>query len=121
MTQTAKLTASDGAEGDYFGISVSISGNTVVVGANGDDDNGSTSGSACVFVKPSGGWSNMTQTAILTASDAAAGDYFGDAVSVSGGTVVVGAPDDDSIQGSAYVFDPKRNTGLGPLGLLLLD
>ena len=33
MTQTAKLTASDGAAGDLFGYSVSISGNTVVVGA----------------------------------------------------------------------------------------
>ena len=91
MTQTAKLTASDGAEGDYFGVSVSISGDTVVVGANGDDDNGDTSGSAYVFVKPSAGWSNMTQTAKLTASDGVEGDYFGYSVSVSGDTVVVGA------------------------------
>ena len=121
MTQTAKLTASDGAEGDYFGVSVSISGDTVVVGAEGDDDNGGYSGSAYVFVKPSGGWSNMTQTAKLTASDGAALDDFGYSVSISGDTVVVGAEGDDSQKGSAYVFDPKRNKGLGPLGLLLLD
>ena len=43
-TQKAKLTTSDGATGDYFGISVTISGDKIVVGANGDDDNGSKSG-----------------------------------------------------------------------------
>ena len=44
-----KLTASDGAAVDYFGISVAVSGDTAVVGAYGDDDNGSLSGSAYVF------------------------------------------------------------------------
>lgn len=53
MTQTAKLTASDGEAGDYFGSSVDISSNTVVVGAYGDDVNGSFSGSAYVFLGPS--------------------------------------------------------------------
>ena len=121
MTQTAKLTASDGAADDEFGSSVSVSGDTVVVGASDDD---SDQGSAYVFVKPSGGWSNMTQTAKLTASDGVGDDYFGSSVSVSGDTVVVGAYGDDdngSSSGSAYVFDFKRNKGLGPLGLLLLD
>ena len=104
MTQTAKLTASEGVGDDNFGLAVFVSGDTVVVGAFGDDDNGSFSGSAYVFVKPSGGWSNMTQTAKLTASDGAGNDYFGYSVSVSGDTVVVGAPIDDSSRGSAYVF-----------------
>ncbi len=54
--QTAKLTAADGAAYDYFGSSVAVSGDTVVVGAYGDDDKGSNSGSAYVFVKPGGGW-----------------------------------------------------------------
>ncbi len=49
MTQTAKLTASDGAEFDYFGRSVAISGDTALVGAFWDDDNGTDSGSAYVF------------------------------------------------------------------------
>ena len=108
-TETAKLTASDGAAEHRFGRSVSVSGDTVVVGAYGDDDNGFRSGSAYVFEKPSGGWMDATQTAKLTASDGASGDVFGVSVSVSGDTVVVGAYGDDdngSASGSAYVFTP---------------
>ena len=122
LIQQAKLTASDGAEWDYFGDPVSISGDTVVVGADEDDDNGSASGSAYVFVKPEAGWSTMTQTQKLRASDGAQGDWFGLSVSVSGDTVVVGAMLDDdkgTNSGSAYVFEPKRNMGLVPPGLLL--
>ena len=101
LIQKAKLTASDGVANDYFGHSVSVSGDTVVVGAPIDE---SSRGSAYVFVKPSGGWSNMTQTAKLTASDGVGNDHFGYFVSVSGDTVVVGAPIDESSRGSAYVF-----------------
>ena len=100
--QTAKLTASDGAANDRFGISVAVSGDTVVVGAHGDDG---YRGSAYVYVKPGGGWVNATQTAKLTASDRAADDYFGYSVAVSGDTVVVGAYGDDGSRGSAYVFN----------------
>jgi hypothetical protein len=50
-------------------------------------------GSAYVFVKPAGGWANMTETAKLTASDGAANDFFGNSVAISGDTVVVGASD----------------------------
>ena len=106
-TETAKLTASDGAEVDHFGFSVSVDRDTVVVGAYGDTDNGSGSGAAYVFVKPSTGWATATETAKLKASDAGAGDAFGYAVSVDGDTVVVGAhQDDDNVadSGSAYVF-----------------
>jgi hypothetical protein len=110
MTQAAKLTASDGAAYDLFGASVAISGDTVVVGATGDDGKGS----AYVFVKPAGGWVDMTQTAKLTASDGADGDGFGGSVAISGDTVVVGAFNDDwgglYDQGSAYVF-VKPDTG----------
>ena len=69
--EAAKLTASDGAMDDRFGSSVSISGDTVVVGAVLDgDDPVSASGSAYVFVEPVGGWTgNLTETAKLTASD----------------------------------------------------
>ncbi|MDM8553620.1 choice-of-anchor D domain-containing protein, partial [Desulfococcaceae bacterium HSG7] len=103
MTQTAKLTASDANSDDHFGWSVAVNGDTAVVGANGDD-----TGSAYVFVKPAGGWSDMTQTAKLTASDAAADDQFGSSAAVSGDTVVVGAPyndDDGAESGSAYIFE----------------
>ncbi|MCZ6811459.1 MAG: hypothetical protein O7D97_05595 [Planctomycetota bacterium] len=105
--QEAKLTASDGAVSDLFGVSVSISGDVAVVGAYADDDNGSLSGSAYVFVKPVGGWVDMTQTAKLTASDGAVSDEFGRSVSISGDVAVVGAAKDDDnglSSGSAYAF-----------------
>ena len=107
MTETAKLKASDGDYRDYFGYSVSISGNNIVIGAYQDDDNNSESGSVYVFTKPSGGWSDMTETAKLTASDGVKEDYFGYAVSISGNNIVIGAYQDDDNgdeSGSAYVF-----------------
>jgi len=100
-TQTAKLVASDGAASGSFGCSVSISGDTAVVGGVGDNDDGDYSGSAYVFVGSGDVW---TQTAKLKASDGAANDRFGQSVSISGDTVVVGAHHDDDISGSAYVF-----------------
>ena len=103
-TETAKLTASDGVGGDQFGRTVSVDGDTVVVGVYLDDDNGADSGSAYVFVRPSTGWAAATETAKLTASDGAPSDSFGWSVSVGGDTVVVGADGDGSVSGSAYVF-----------------
>ncbi|MEK6644313.1 MAG: FG-GAP repeat protein [Planctomycetota bacterium] len=105
-SQQAKLTASDAANGDRFGASVAIDQNWVVVGANSDDHvGGANAGSAYVFVRAGTLW---TQTQKLTASDAAMDDFFGDAVSISADTLVIGAPVDDhaggSNAGSAYVF-----------------
>jgi formylmethanofuran dehydrogenase subunit D len=101
MTQTAKLTASDGQADDMFGISVYVCHNVVVAGM-GPSPNGSK---AYVFVEPSGGWKDMTETAKLTASDSVAGDNFGSAVSISAGTIVVGDfQTPGSTQGAAYVF-----------------
>ena len=117
-TETAKLTASDGAMGDSFGESVAVDGDTVVVGAYFDDDNGNDSGSAYVFTKPSGGWADWntstdTQkaglTAKLTASNGDGLDEFGKSVAVDVNTVVVGAPRNDGY-GSAYVYT-KPGTG----------
>ncbi len=100
-----KLTAPDGAAGDNFGAAVAIAGDTVVVGADFDDVSGADQGSAYVFVRSGGAWSLQQK---LTASDGAAGDNFGEAVAISGDTVVVGAYFDDvggnTDQGSAYVF-----------------
>ncbi|MTI29216.1 FG-GAP repeat protein, partial [Xanthovirga aplysinae] len=108
MNETIKLTASDGAEYDYFGYSVSISGDQLVVGAYFDDDKGSSSGSAYLFEKPDGGWVGMNETAKLTASDGTAHDYFGAFVSISEDLVVVGAygKDENGVDsGSAYLFE----------------
>jgi acetyltransferase-like isoleucine patch superfamily enzyme len=99
-TQQAKLTASDGALDDVFGVSVAVSGDTALIGAGGDDDAGDGSGSAYVYARSGGSW---VEQAKLTASDAAAGDSFGINVAVSGNTALIGAPGDDGI-GSAYLF-----------------
>jgi len=107
--EVTKLTASDGSTYDYFGKSVSISGDKIVAGAYGDDDNGSISGSAYVFERNQGGADNWGEVAKLTASDGVADDRFGYSVSISGDTVAVGAVGSDSHSGSAYVFE--RNTG----------
>ncbi len=113
-TETAKLTASDAAANDEFGISVAVHGETVVVGAhqNDADDQDNNEGAGYVFTKPgSGGWADATETAKLTASDAAANDEFGISVAVHGETVVVGAHKYDvgvgtekANAGAAYVF-----------------
>ena len=99
-TETAKLTASDGVVGDWFGQSVAVDGDTVVVGASEDDG----SGSAYVFTKAADSvWTDATQTAKLTASDGDDFDEFGKSVAVDGDTAVAGAPNNDGY-GSAYVF-----------------
>ncbi|MCA9249557.1 MAG: FG-GAP repeat protein, partial [Phycisphaerales bacterium] len=103
-TELAKLTAADAAEGDWFGTSVALTGDTAVIGAIRDDDGGTDSGSAYVFRKVAGVWQ---QVAKLTAADAAAGDQFGRSVALSGDIAVIGAhldDDDGSSSGSAYVF-----------------
>jgi hypothetical protein len=104
-TETAKLTASDALANDSFGDSVGVSGDTIVVGATGDDHAGFGSGSAYVFTKPVSGWTSATETAKLTAFNAAAFDRFGKSVGVSGDTIVVGSFGDGSASGSAYVFE----------------
>ena len=103
-SQQEKLLPSDGAASDQFGSSVSISGDTVIVGAQYDADQGDDSGSAYVFVRSGGVWS---QQAKLLASDGAEDDNFGHAVSVDGDTAVVGAWYNDNIanhSGAAYVY-----------------
>ena len=99
------LTASDAANGDRFGISVSLSGDSVLVGAQWDDDDGSRSGAAYLFNLASCG-ATCTETKKLSgASDTAAGDQFGSAVVLSGARAIIGAPNDDSSEGAVYVFD----------------
>ncbi len=88
VSPEAVLLAGDGAASDYFGGSVAVDGDTIVIGANGDDDNGAKSGSAYVYVRSGGSWS---QQAKLTPADGAASDNFGYYVDISGSTVVIGA------------------------------
>jgi hypothetical protein len=105
MTQTATLTSSDNGTG--FGVSVAISGDVIVVGAANTSNfnkQQSNPGAAYVFVKPAGGWTNMTETFKLTASDGINGDAFGNSVSISGTTIAVGAFFVNNFSGRAYVF-----------------
>ena len=103
-SQQAKLTAADGAAGDVFSISVALSGDTAVIGADLNDEKGDNSGAAYVFTRSGSTWS---QQAKLTADDGAAGDLFGIRVALSGVTAVIGAARDDDKgdnAGAAYVF-----------------
>jgi hypothetical protein len=100
IAQQAYLKASNTGTKDWFGLSVAVSGDTVVVGArfedsnaigvnaNQNDNSAPDAGAAYVFVRSGTNW---VQQAYLKASNAEAGDLFGESVSVSGDTVVVGA------------------------------
>ena len=104
VTEQAKLTPPDGAVGDQFGVSVSLSGNRALVGARLTDDNGTDSGSAYVFVFNGTSWS---EEAKLLPSDGVAGDFFGTTVSLSGNRALVGAPFKAGTgmhSGAAYIF-----------------
>jgi len=124
-TPFATLKASNFGAYDYFGERVAISGDTIVVGATGEssdpsigpaDDSFYNAGAAYVFTRGSSTWQEQ---AMLKASNADYYDYFGAAVSVSGDTVVIGAPGESSSattingdetnnasyeNGAAYVF-----------------
>jgi hypothetical protein len=91
MTETAKLTQSDALVGDSFGSAVSISGNTVLVGAPTKPYT-QNYGAAYVYVEPSSGWVDATETARLTASDQQAFDMLGSAVLITGNQALLGAP-----------------------------
>lgn len=112
MTETARLTTSDISSDDQVGHSVAIQGNLVAVGARKDDAPYLDTGSAYVFVMPTGGWdsvpSSITEAAHLTGSDAEPGAGLGRSVSISGDVVVVGADWKDGSMGydsgAAYVF-----------------
>ncbi|MBK9336156.1 MAG: FG-GAP repeat protein [Lewinellaceae bacterium] len=106
-SQQAALTASDGAAQDFFGFSVAISGNYAMVGAYGKTVNGNTiQGKAYIFLRSGIFWS---QQAMLTASNGATNDLFGNGVAISDDYAVVGAPGKDVAGGyldvgAAYVF-----------------
>ena len=103
-SEQAKLTASDAAASDWFGSAVALDGDAALIGALFDDDNGYQSGSAYVFTRSGGVWSEQAK---LTASDGAGADWFGWSVALSGDIALIGAPADDDNgleSGAAYVF-----------------
>ncbi|MYB92867.1 T9SS type A sorting domain-containing protein [Candidatus Poribacteria bacterium] len=102
--ESIKLSDGETASEDQFGISVAISGNFAISGAQQDDDIAPNAGAAYVFERSGTLW---LQRAKFTANDAKAGDLFGNTVSINGETVVIGAPGVDDVgpeSGAAYVF-----------------
>ena len=99
-SQTAKLTASDGATGNGFGLALDLDGNTLLVGAVAADGG---QGAAYLFEKDatSGGWSEVKK---LSADDPGENDNLGGSVAVSGNLAVLGAPGNNDNTGAAYVF-----------------
>ena len=111
-TEQALLRASDESVGDVFGDSVALDGDTVVIGATGDDPppGGHRAGSVYVFVRSGVTWSEEQK---LVPSDSTADDHFGSAVDIEGDTALIGAKDDDDVfsnSGSAYLFARTGST-----------
>jgi len=103
-SQQAQLSPADGAANDRFGLAVDISGDTAVAGAPFDD---TSQGSGYVFTRSGAAWSQQSK---LVASDAAAGDIFGDSIAIDGDVVVIGAPRADS---TTIMGDPALNEDSG--------
>jgi len=115
-SQQAYIKASNTDASDFFGFSVALDGDTLVVGAFGEDSSAlgiggnqasntqADSGAAYVFTRTGGVWS---QQSYLKASNAQGGDFFGQSVAIAGDTIVVGATGEDGILG-----DPTSNTVL---------
>ncbi|NJP07769.1 MAG: hypothetical protein HC837_20200, partial [Chloroflexaceae bacterium] len=105
--EVVKLTASDGASNNQFGIAVAMDGDTAIVGSVATIDVNTAQGAAYIFERNQGGTDNWGEVIKLVASDGAADDFFGTAVALSGDTLVVGAYGVDrstSDQGAAYIY-----------------
>ncbi len=100
-TEIQKLLASDGETNDEFGLSVSIDGDTALIGTVKDNENGQYAGSAYVFIRTDDTWTFQQK---LLAINGQAHDYFGYSVSLSGDTALIGAVGVDSGKGASYVF-----------------
>jgi uncharacterized repeat protein (TIGR01451 family) len=110
--QVQKVSGTDSAGNDYFGSSVSIHGDTVIAGANGDNEAGNSSGSAYIFERNQGGADNWGQVQKIVPDDGNTNGNFGWAVTMSSNTAVVGAIGSDdagNFSGAAYIFE--RNQG----------
>lgn len=104
-SQTQMLSAGDGAAADFFGEAVGLASDCAVIGAPGRS---SSTGAAYLFTKSGSSWS---QAQVLTADDAAAGDFFGMTLAQYGKLALIGAPGADiggtANRGAAYLFGPE--------------
>ncbi|HSS21648.1 MAG TPA: PQQ-binding-like beta-propeller repeat protein [Pyrinomonadaceae bacterium] len=103
--QVQKLTSDTVSNYAYFGYSVAINGDTVVVGAYGK-----TPGVAYIFERNQGGAENWGQVKSLIASDAVGGDQFGISVAINNNTLAVGANHGNrATSGAVYIFERNQN------------
>ena len=112
LTQIAKLKADDAEENDYFGYSVAIDGDYIVVGAYKEDTNENNAGSVYIFKRKSDDTNDTKQIAKIQADSPQEDAKFGNAVSISGRYIAVGSSydnfDTEDDAGSVYLF--KRNS-----------
>ncbi|MGD8779904.1 MAG: T9SS type A sorting domain-containing protein [Ignavibacteria bacterium] len=110
--QAAKLTASDKANNDQLGYSVSISGNYIIAGAHGENTLGNSSGAAYFFEKPASGWTDSTENQKILINDGSAGDSFGLSVALHNDIAVISAPSKSLNSynvGAVYLFKYSSN------------
>lgn len=108
-----KLAASDGTKDDSFGLSVSLSDSTALIGATGNDDKGSHSGSAYLFLKAD---TNKPREIKLTSPDGAPNDLYGSSVSLDGDNFLIGAKGKNGGRGKAYTGKVSSLTALNEGG-----
>ena len=106
-TEQAYIKASNTGGIDLFGWSVALSGDTLAVGAPGEDSSASDSGAVYVFTRSGSTW---TEQAYIKASNTGEFDLFGESVALSGDTLVVGARFEDTGSGAVYVFTRSGST-----------
>jgi len=122
ISQIAKIQANDAEFDDFFGLSVSMSGDYIAVGAYQEDTNFSNAGSVYIFKRNSD--TNVSQIAKIQADDAEADGYFGFSVSMSGDYIAVGAFQQDtnaSNSGAAYIFKRNSDTNVSQIAKIQAD
>lgn len=108
-----KLTASDGQNGDFLGYSVSLSGDTLAVGADREDTGGLSAGAVYIYTRSGTTW---TEQQILHASNPRENDYFGGHVSLDGDTLAISATGEDGTAdlvtgaGAVYIYTRSGTT-----------
>ena len=102
----AKLTAEDGDAGDQFGFSLALGGDTIIVGAPGDDE---LRGAVYIFERSAGEADTWGQVAKMMAADGVANDQFGVSVALDGDTIAIGALGTNELSGAVVIFE--RSSG----------
>ena len=119
--QQAKLRHRNAVQGDLFGFAVAVYNDTALIGAHGSDATGPDSGSAYIFTRSSGTW---TQNLQLIPNDSGLGDEFGYAVDLTNGIAIIGAPKEDRNEtdmGTAYIFVETREAWIQQAKLTSAD